>query len=75
MIALIAWLTLAMTTATTDTSEWLSPSELASWLGVPVRTVYDWLQRDQAPRSYKIGRHRRFRRTDVEDWLAKRVDA
>lgn len=64
---------MADTTTITDTSEWLSPDQLASWLGVPTRTVYDWLQRDQAPRSYKIGRHRRFRRADVERWLAERA--
>ena len=56
------------------TTEWLSPDQLADWLGVPVRSIYSWLHEGTAPRSHKIGRHRRFRREDVEAWLEERAD-
>jgi excisionase family DNA binding protein len=58
----------------TTSQEWLSPDQLAEWLGVPVRSIYSWIHEGTVPRSHKIGRHRRFRRADVEAWLAERAD-
>jgi excisionase family DNA binding protein len=48
----------------------LSVEEVAEWLAVPVGTVYAWRYRGCGPASYKVGRHVRFRREDVEAWLA-----
>ena len=48
----------------------LTVEELADWLGVPVATIYGWRYRRSGPPSYKVGRHVRFRHTDVEAWLA-----
>jgi excisionase family DNA binding protein len=47
----------------------LSPSELAGYLGVPVKTIYQWHHRGSGPRYLKVGRHVRYRRSDVELWL------
>lgn len=47
----------------------LTVEELAEWLGVPVGTIYAWRYRSTGPASYKVGRHVRFRRDDVERWL------
>ncbi len=47
----------------------LSVEEVAEWLGVPVGTIYAWRYRSTGPASYKVGRHVRFRRDDVESWL------
>ena len=47
----------------------LSAREVAEWLGVPVGTIYAWRYRSTGPASYKVGRHVRFRRDDVESWL------
>lgn len=47
----------------------LTVDEVAEWLGVPVGTIYAWRYRSTGPASYKVGRHVRFRRTDVERWL------
>jgi excisionase family DNA binding protein len=54
--------------------EWLSPDELADWLGIPTNTIYQWRLRGLGPRGHKIGRHVRYRRADVEAWLAEQVD-
>ena len=47
----------------------LTVEEVAEWLGVPVGTIYAWRYRSTGPASYKVGRHVRFRRADVERWL------
>ena len=47
----------------------LTVEEVAEWLGVPVGTIYAWRYRSTGPASYKVGRHVRFRRVDVERWL------
>lgn len=47
----------------------LTVEEVAEWLGVPVGTIYAWRYRNTGPASYKVGRHVRFRRADVEGWL------
>ena len=47
----------------------LTVEEVAEWLAVPVGTVYAWRYRSTGPASYKVGRHVRFRRADVDRWL------
>ena len=47
----------------------LSPDELASYLGVPKETVYQWNHRRVGPPAIKVGRHLRYRAADVERWL------
>lgn len=56
----------------TNTDEWLSPQELADIFRIPVRTVYGWRYRGEGPRGLKIGRHVRYRASDIEAWLATR---
>jgi excisionase family DNA binding protein len=53
----------------------LSPEDLASYLAVPLATVYRWRSRREGPRGYRIGRHVRYRLDDVERWLEVRSDA
>ncbi|AAZ55833.1 hypothetical protein JCM3263A_31480 [Thermobifida fusca] len=48
----------------------VTPQELADWLHVPVKTVYDrW--RQWGLRPYKIGRHLRWLERDVLAWLER----
>ena len=54
--------------------DFLSVGELAAWLGVPVRTIHAWRYAGTAPPAYKVGRHLRFRRAEIEAWLAHRRD-
>jgi excisionase family DNA binding protein len=48
--------------------EFWSVEEAAEWLDVPASTLRYWLWRGTAPRSYKIGRWRRFKPADVRAW-------
>lgn len=54
---------------------WMSPDELAEWFGIPLATVYRWRSRGDGPKGYKIGRHVRYRRSDVEAWTETQADA
>lgn len=48
----------------------LTPSQLAEYLGVPVKTLYAWRHRGLGPRGIRVGKHIRYRSADVESWLA-----
>jgi excisionase family DNA binding protein len=48
-----------------------SVNELAAFCGVSPATIYQWLHKGTAPKSYKVGRYRRFKWADVEDWLER----
>jgi excisionase family DNA binding protein len=47
----------------------LSVNDLATYLGVPMATVYAWNSRGIGPKRYRLGKHVRYRRTDVAEWL------
>ena len=47
----------------------LTPSELAAYLQVPVTTLYQWRTQGKGPRAFRVGRHTRYRRSDVDAWL------
>jgi excisionase family DNA binding protein len=53
----------------------LTPHEVALYLGVPLQTLYAWRYRGDGPRGYRVGRHVRYRRADVEHWLEEHRDA
>jgi excisionase family DNA binding protein len=54
---------------------WIGIEELADELGVPIRTVYAWRVKGTGPLGATFGKHVRFRRSDVEAWIAKRFDS
>lgn len=54
--------------------ELLSIGQLAAYLGVPVATVYRWRHQRQGPLGYRIGRHVRYRASDIEHWLETQRD-
>jgi excisionase family DNA binding protein len=48
----------------------LTHDEVANdWLNVPSQTLYKWESDRTAPRSFKLGRNRRYRVEDVQAWL------
>jgi excisionase family DNA binding protein len=51
------------------TERLLSLSELSELLGVPVATLYGWRHRGDGLAGYRVGRHVRYRRAEVEEWL------
>ena len=62
-----------MTTKATAT-DWMSLESIAEELGMPIRTIYSWRSRGEGPRGYRLGKHIRVRRTDLEAWLEQRAD-
>ena len=49
--------------------ELLTPADIADWLSVPEKTLAEWRSRRKGPTYIKLGRHVRYRRSDVELWL------
>jgi excisionase family DNA binding protein len=47
----------------------LSPDDVAAFLGVPVTTLYQWRYKGIGPRGLRVGRHLRYRQSDVDAWL------
>ena len=52
----------------------LTIEEVAKYLRVSERTVYDWAQKGEIP-SGKIGTVWRFKKTDIEQWVNERLSA
>lgn len=47
--------------------------EVADYLQVPAATLYRWRYRRIGPVGIRVGRHVRYRREDVDAWLAKQA--
>ena len=47
----------------------LSIEELSEYLGVPVRTLYDWRLAGRGPCAVHVGRQIRYFVSDVQEWL------
>lgn len=58
-----------------ETKLW-SLQEVADYLQVPVATVYRWrhLRDGSGPPGFKVGRHVRYKASDVEAWLEEQSD-
>jgi excisionase family DNA binding protein len=50
--------------------DFMSPEQLADYIGMPLATVRKWHQRGKGPAAHRIGRHLRYSRADVAKWLA-----
>jgi predicted DNA-binding transcriptional regulator AlpA len=44
-------------------------ADVAAFLTVPVQTIYDWRTRGYGPPGFRLGKHLRFRESDVFAWL------
>lgn len=51
----------------------LTVEDLAEYLHVPVATIYAWRYRRQGPPGFRVGRHLRYRRADIEEWITGRI--
>ena len=56
------------------TEEWMSPKEICHELQIPEQTFYQWRVKGIGPHAYRIGRHLRITRSDLDAWLAQRSD-
>lgn len=52
--------------------EWLTTAQLAEMLQVPAATVRQWRYLKIGPRGVRVGKYVRYRRSDVESWLARK---
>lgn len=55
--------------------EVMTAPEVSAFIRVPVTTLYKWRGEGRGPRSARIGRGLRYRRTDVEKWLEQQLSA
>ena len=55
--------------------EWLNLSDAASMLGVHPSTLRAWSDRGDIPAHRTPGKHRRFRRADIESWVDSHREA
>ena len=46
--------------------------DVSAFLGVPVKTLYQWRTKGYGPAGMRIGRYVRYRREDVMAWVAGR---
>jgi len=54
-------------------SEFLTTTDLARRLGVPVHTIHYWRSTRTGPRGAKVGKRVLYRWADVEAWFDQRV--
>jgi excisionase family DNA binding protein len=53
----------------------LTVAELADYLGVPPATLYQWRHRGEGPRGFRVGRHLRYRWSDISEWIESRLNS
>jgi excisionase family DNA binding protein len=58
-----------------DSGALLTIRELADWLNVAPQTIHGWRYKGEpSPRALKLGNRLRFRRDDVEAWIAEQSE-
>lgn len=63
-----------MEPATVELDPLLTSDELRLRLKVSIETVRWWRKQGKGPRALKVGRHVRYRESDIEAWLARNTD-
>ena len=53
-----------------EQERWLSVQEVAAHLGVSRETIYTWIKAKEMP-AHRVGRHWKFKRTEVDDWVRR----
>lgn len=55
-------------------SRLLSTEEVARILVVPINTLYCWRYKGMGPNAHRVGKHLRYRLSDVMAWLEDQRD-
>ncbi|MEV2279229.1 helix-turn-helix domain-containing protein [Nocardiopsis sp. NPDC049922] len=50
-----------------------SIEDVADFLQVPVKTLYQWRYKQYGPRSHRVGRYVRYFPEDVRSWVEEQV--
>jgi predicted DNA-binding transcriptional regulator AlpA len=53
----------------------VSPNGLSEQTAVPIASVYRWNRTGTGPPFVRVGRHVRYRQSDIDSWLAARHSA
>jgi excisionase family DNA binding protein len=56
-----------------DSDPLLTAQHLAEYLDIPVGTLYAWRKRGEGPQGFRVGRHLRYRWSDVQAWVSARI--
>lgn len=51
-----------------------SVPQVAAYLGIPEKTMYQWRTQAKGPRGIRVGKYVRYRWSDVESWLDDQTD-
>jgi predicted DNA-binding transcriptional regulator AlpA len=54
-------------------SQYIGPSDLTAEIGIPETTLAQWRYLKKGPPYIKVGRHVRYRQSDVERWLEEQT--
>lgn len=57
-----------------QTDELWTPAQVAEYLQIPIRTLHQWRYMNVGPRAAKVGRHLRYRKSDLDAYLARQAD-
>ena len=53
------------------TSRLMTTKQVADLLQVPVATLYRWRYYSDGPSAFRVGRHLRYRESEVEAWITQ----
>lgn len=62
------------TNVTPNPTELLTPADVEAEWQIPIATLYRWRHKRLGPKAIKIGRHLRYRRSDLEAFLAEATE-
>lgn len=51
-----------------------TPEELSEYLEIPIATLYAWRYRGRGPISFRVGKHLRYRRNDIDQWIGRQLE-
>lgn len=43
--------------------------DVADFLGIPVKTLYEWRYQGYGPKGIRVGRYLRYRPEDLKSWI------
>lgn len=52
-----------------------TPEQLSEYLGIPMKTLYQWRYEGHGPKGVRIGKHLRYRWENVDAWVAQQEAA
>ena len=51
----------------------MTTEQVAAYLAVPVNTLYQWRHRGVAPPAARVGKHLRWKQSDVDRWVEQQT--